>query len=72
MHLTLDMKRFLELNSDLIEKDLSALYYICPSMLRPELFSVFKSINVEFTPSINYVADEEMLQRYHNMRKLFY
>lgn len=71
MHLTADMKRFLELNSDLIEANHSALYYICPSMLRPELMSVFKSAEVEFKPSANYVADEYMLQRYHNMRKLF-
>ena len=71
MHLTLDMKRFLELNSDLIEADHSALYYLCPSMLRPELMSVFKSAGIDFKPSINYVADEYMLQRCHKMHKLF-
>ena len=72
MHLTSDMNRFLELNSDLIESEHSALYYICPSMLRHELMSVFKSARVEFKPSINYIADEHMIKRYHQMRKLFY
>lgn len=71
MHITSDMKRFLELNSDLIETDHSALYYICPGMLRSELMSVFKLAGVEFKPSIYYKADEYMLQRYHKMRKLF-
>ena len=71
MHLTSDMKRFLELNSDLIEEDHSALYYICPSKLCPELMSVFKLAGIDFKPSINYIADEYMLERYHKMRKLF-
>lgn len=72
MHLTSDMKRFLELNSDLIETDHSALYYICPGMLRPELISVFKLAEIDFKPSMNYIADESMIKRYHQMKKLFY